>query len=142
MAAQFPPRWSFLRRDAFIASRSFDGARAYKFDVLWAQGWVVWSKGVLANGTVRSADLQTQARTGLGHALPCVSGMLGLLVGGEFVREAADDTGGIEALRGHHDGVEHVGRRNHQQRNRSALLFRNTSTAMDFMAKLQITPKA
>ena len=78
---------------------------------------------VLANGPVGSADFQAQARTRLGQALPGVAGEFGLLVGGEFVREAADHAGGIEPLGGHHDGVEHVGGRDHQQRDRLSLFF-------------------
>src|SRR5580700_109534 len=95
----------------------------HEFDILRAQARSMRSNDILANRAVGGADLQAQAGTGLGHAFPGVASKLGLLVSGELVGEAADHARGIEALRGHHDGFEYIGRRNHEKGNGLAFFF-------------------
>ncbi len=85
----------------------------------------VRANGVLAHASVGRTDFQAETRARLGHALPGVAREFGLLIGGELVGKAADHAGGIEPLRGHHDGFEHIGRGNHQQGNRLAFFFRD-----------------
>src|ERR1051326_8725825 len=67
----------------------------HEFDVLGAHARGVWSKGVLANGTVRRTNFQGQSRARLRQALPGVSGQLGLFIRSELVRKAADNPAGV-----------------------------------------------
>src|ERR1700732_1780396 len=62
----------------------------HELDILRAHPWCVRSKREFTNGSVRSANFQSQARTWLRQTFPSIAGELGLLVGREFVGESAN----------------------------------------------------
>src|ERR1700736_3720402 len=98
----------------------------HQFNVLRAQTRVMRSQGILANAAVGSVYLHNQPWTWLWQALPGIAGKLGLLIGAELIREAADDPAGTQALRRHHNRFEYVRGWHHEKMNGLAFFFRHS----------------
>lgn len=133
VAVQFAPQLlQGQRHDVIVVSAAVLGVRGniephfvHEFEILRAHPRRVRTKRVFVDLPIGLVDLDDQPRSGLGQTFPRVARELGLLVGGEFVGEAANNPARVQTLSGDYNRIKDIASRDHEQRNRFAFFFRD-----------------